>query len=963
MRSIKTHLTITLLLFMLLPTGLIGATTYWLVYNGIKENRIKDVGFLAEARHEELRMRLHRDDQRGKALLNSLISCRHSDGGINDCARAKMEQFAAINHAIGFSFHSGIENDFSYGSNAISLDKLNLPLLPGQIAAISTVNDVSLFSMIATDPASGFSLVTTYSGQELQEIFVTSRVQGQSGENFLLDNQGLFITQPRYSSKQEAIEPISVTPMQQCLYTGSGEILGLDYRGASIIHGFRSVPEIGGGCIMAHIDQAEAFAPLRQLVMGLGAQAFLFACSACLMARISSRSMSRSIIALADMARALSRGDFTQRIPSTNYRETSELSELFNNMTGQLDVTLSRLKASEHELEDKVAELRERHKKYDSVIQTISDGFWQVNKEGCLLEVNPAYAHLSGYSEAELVGMTIADLEAQESPEQIAQHIRAVMLYGTDVFETRHRRKDGSLWNVEVSVSYINGNGGYFVAFFRDISARKEIDDRLKASEMKFRSIIEACPVPMALHDEKLNITFLNPAFVQAFGYSVVDIPTVADWWSKAYPDPDYRYWVVTNWQAILEKAKQDHAELSSLEVAVRCKNNSVKTVLVSTATTHADFADEQLIILYDITLRKQIEAKFNAIFNASVEGLITYDEAGLIVSANAAVETIFGYHPEELIGWNTKQLIRSSSDSDAPYAAERSGQIQEVEGLHKNGSVVHLDLSTAEYAIDSNRFFTHIVRDVSSRKQREQQDKEHLDELAHVTRLGLMGEMASGIAHEVNQPLSAISSYTQVSLNLINTEYPDLVKLMEVLHKTQQQALRAGRIIHRMREFVKSHSIHRLSADINALIYDTVGLCIADLKQNGIRLTFELENNLPTVCVDHVQIEQVIINLLRNSIDALRNLPAGQQRLLSIQSSLTPNDSIQIRVKDNGPGLDKDQQQKVLTPFYTTKADGMGMGLSISRSLVEAHDGALHFNSQPGKGTTFYFTLPIQKL
>jgi signal transduction histidine kinase len=127
--------------------------------------------------------------------------------------------------------------------------------------------------------------------------------------------------------------------------------------------------------------------------------------------------------------------------------------------------------------------------------------------------------------------------------------------------------------------------------------------------------------------------------------------------------------------------------------------------------------------------------------------------------------------------------------------------------------------------------------------------------------------------------------------------------------------------------------------------------------------LTFELENNLPTVCVDHVQIEQVIINLLRNSIDALRNLPAGQQRLLSIQSSLTPNDSIQIRVKDNGPGLDKDQQQKVLTPFYTTKADGMGMGLSISRSLVEAHDGALHFNSQPGKGTTFYFTLPIQKL
>jgi PAS domain S-box-containing protein len=359
-------------------------------------------------------------------------------------------------------------------------------------------------------------------------------------------------------------------------------------------------------------------------------------------------------------------------------------------------------------------------------------------------------------------------------------------------------------------------------------------------------------------------------------------------------------------------------------------------------------------------------EAKLNSIFNASVEGIITINVANVIVSANAAVETIFGYRPEELIDHNIHKLIPSPpkdiSDGDFSHATSLRGQIQEVEGLHKNGSVVPLDLSVAEFSIDNAHFFTHIVRDVSSRKQREQQDKEHLDELAHVTRLGLMGEMASGIAHEVNQPLSAISSYTQVSLNLIDSEEPDLVKLTEILYKTQQQALRAGRIIHRMREFVKSHSIHRSPADINALIHETVGLCIADLKQNGIRLAFELEPNLPPMYVDHIQIEQVIINLLRNSIDALKSLPAKQQRQISIQSRLTLNGCIQVRVKDNGPGLDKEQQQKVLTPFYTTKADGMGMGLSITRSLVEAHDGTLHFNSQPEKGTSFYFTIPIRR-
>ncbi|MDP3589598.1 MAG: ATP-binding protein [Methylobacter sp.] len=273
------------------------------------------------------------------------------------------------------------------------------------------------------------------------------------------------------------------------------------------------------------------------------------------------------------------------------------------------------------------------------------------------------------------------------------------------------------------------------------------------------------------------------------------------------------------------------------------------------------------------------------------------------------------------------------------------------------------LDLSIAEFSIDNERYFTNIVRDVSLRKHREQQYKEHLDELSHVTRLGLMGEMASGIAHEVNQPLAAISSYTQVSLHLINTENPDLVKLTEILAKTQQQALRAGQIIHRMREFIKSHEKYRSTADVNTLIYEAVSLCIAELKHNDIKLKFELKNNLPPIYADHIQIEQVIINLIRNSVDALKNLPAKQQRQIAIHSQLTSDNDIQVRVKDNGPGLDDNQKQKIVMPFYTTKDDGMGMGLSISRSLIEAHKGALSFNSILGKGTTFYFTLPIEKI
>ncbi|MGZ5052723.1 MAG: PAS domain S-box protein [Methylobacter sp.] len=968
MRSIHTYLTATLLLCILLPTGLIGAAAYWFIYNDIRDDRINDVGEIADARYEELRLWLYERNEQGRDLLNTLIaSCRASDNGINACSQPKLEQFIATHHAAGATLHSGSDKDFAVGRHAVPFDQLKqTALTPGQIAIISRNDGVALLSMFATDPASGITVVTAYPGHELQNIFANSPLLGQSGETFLVDNQGYFITNARYPSKQGITESIATDPMQRCLHGENSDSLGLDYRDAAIIHGFRHVPEIGGGCIMAHIEQNEAFTPLKRLLITIATAAVLFACLASLISAMLGRGMAKPIVALANMARALARGDFSHRVTATYYREIAELAQLFNNMAEQLDLTLCQLKTSEHELAEKVVELRGRNRQYDSVIKNISDGFWLVDKRGCLLEVNPAYVRMSGYSSQELLAMSIVDLEALESPEQIAEHIRHIMRYGTDTFETKHRRKDGSIWDVEISSSYINEVDGYFVSFVRDISLRKSLENEQKANDAKFRSIIEVSPVPMVLNDERLNITFLNPAFMQTFGYSVSDIPTLEHWWRQAFPDPDYRRWAESAWQTALTHAKQGQVDLMPLEIAIRCKNGHSKTVLATAAGVQHDFADIHLTVLYDISWRKQFEAKFDAIFNASVEGIITIDMSNRIVSANAAVETIFGYQPVELIGCDIGTLIPTSQENSnaygSPYAITCIGQIQEIEGRHKNGSVIPLDLSAAEFLIDNERYFANIVRDVSLRKYREQQDKEHLNELAHVTRLGLMGEMASGIAHEVNQPLSSIATYAQVSINLINNGNPDPLKLIEILYKTQQQALRAGRIIHRMREFVKFQSKHCLSVNINNLIHDAVSLCIAELKQNNIKLMFNLENNLPPVLVDQIQIEQVIINLVRNSIEALQTQPARQQRQLHIASLLTPDHTVQVRIQDNGPGFDEEQRQQILTPFYTTKADGMGMGLSITQSIIAAHDGTLQFDGQPGNGATFYFTLPAHE-
>ena len=364
-------------------------------------------------------------------------------------------------------------------------------------------------------------------------------------------------------------------------------------------------------------------------------------------------------------------------------------------------------------------------------------------------------------------------------------------------------------------------------------------------------------------------------------------------------------------------------------------------------------------------------EAKLNAIFNASIEGIVTIDASGIIRSINSAVTTIFGYSEEELLGCSYCKLISAAQSKKQGHDVKSYlktkmpnviGLIREVDGLCKDGSVVPLDISLVEFSIEGENYFTGILRDVSLRKLQEKKEKEHLEELAHAARLSLVGEMGSGIAHEVNQPLTAITNYTQACLRFIDAENPDLKQLGEILFKVHQQALKAGQIIHRMKDFVSSRKIYRTETDINTLVEDAVSLCATDFKKNNIKVKLDLAKNIPDVTIDDVQIEQVLLNLIRNSIDALKDMPPKKPRKIMIQTYMKNLDHIICKVKDNGSGIDEALKEKILSPFFTTKPTGMGMGLSISRSIIEAHQGIFNFNSTPEEGTTFYVTLPIKR-
>ncbi|MFZ2406918.1 MAG: PAS domain S-box protein, partial [Methylobacter sp.] len=247
-----------------------------------------------------------------------------------------------------------------------------------------------------------------------------------------------------------------------------------------------------------------------------------------------------------------------------------------------------------------------------SLIEASLDPLVTISAEGKITDVNTATEQVTGVDRDNLIGSDFADYFTD--PEKARAGYQQV--FSQDfVFDypLAIRHVSGTVTEVLYNASvYHDGNGnvlGVFAAA-RDITERKAMEDELKASEAKFRSMIEVSPVPMALNDQQSNITFLNSAFVQTFGYTVDDIPTVADWWPKAYPDPDYRHWVKCTWQTILEKIKQEQTDFPPIEVTVRCKNNSIKTVLVAAAVIQHEFEDVHLVVLYDITQRKQIEAE-----------------------------------------------------------------------------------------------------------------------------------------------------------------------------------------------------------------------------------------------------------------------------------------------------------------------------------------------------------------
>ncbi len=502
------------------------------------------------------------------------------------------------------------------------------------------------------------------------------------------------------------------------------------------------------------------------------------------------------------------------------------------------------------------------------------------------------------------------------------------------------------------------------VVTFSNVAAEVLEDARRNAE-----AIVDTVWEALAVLDGDMRVRSANRTFYALFHL------TPAETEGRLFHEIGKGEWDVPGLRTRLGKVLADEERIEDLEVERDFGRIGRRILRLNARALARDERHPRLILLgiEDVTERKRDEAALResegttrAILATASDGIVTVDEQGAILSFNPAAERIFGYGAREVVGRSVDALIlppdQDEGEGEGSAAAWLVCGAREVVGRRKDGTTFPLELAVGESHQDGERRLTGIVRDLTERRRFEEEARSRRAELARVHRLGMMGEFATGLAHELAQPLSAIANSVEACIRQLRRSKVEPRALSAMLRQAGLETQRAGKIMRRMQDFVRRHAPRVEAADLRVIV-ERVGKGMAgEARVKHIRLRFDLDERPLPVRVDPIQIEQVLVNLLQNAIDAVAE--AGRKRReIELRACVTEEGMAGVAVRDTGTGFSDAVAQRVFDPFFTTKKEGMGMGLAISRTFVEAHGGRLWV--APGEhgrhGTTMRLSLPLR--
>ena len=495
-----------------------------------------------------------------------------------------------------------------------------------------------------------------------------------------------------------------------------------------------------------------------------------------------------------------------------------------------------------------------------------------------------------------------------------------------------------------------------------DIEDRKQAEERLRASENRFRTLVDHAADAILLRGEDGKLVDVNRHACESLGYTREELIEMTP---RDLVDPNED---PVFFRSVTERLNA--GETFAFESGFRRKDGTVFPVEVRVRPFSQAGQRFFLAIARDIADRKRAEealraseARFRTFADHASDAFFVHDEHGTILDANREACESLGYTREELIGMHPFDFDRgqASPPSEVTKARLEAGETVTFESVirRKDGSLYPVEWRIRPYRRGDTRFALSSARDITERKRAEE-ERERLRQLeadlAHINRVSMLGEMTASIAHEINQPLSGIVSNGEACLLWLESNSPHLEEAREAARRIVRDGNRAGEIVARIRALVKKSAPPKSKLDLNETVREVVALVADEAKRRGITLRAEFAEDLGAVLGDRVQLQQVVLNILINAMEALAN--SASKRLL-LSTSNSGAGQVCITVEDTGPGLDPNMLGRIFDPFYSTKSGGMGMGLSISRSIVQSHGGKLWAAMNEDEGLTVRFTLP----